>query len=44
MRRIDWLTAGWVRCSFIAAREKLRSDATRRNTRNSLNSMLKSCA
>jgi len=37
-RRTDWLTAGWVRCSFMAALEKLRSAATLRNTRNSLNS------
>ena len=27
-RRIAWLTAGWVRCSFLAACEKLRSAAT----------------
>jgi hypothetical protein len=27
-----WLTAGWVRCSFLAAREKLRSRATVTNT------------
>jgi hypothetical protein len=33
-----WLTAGWVRCSFDAAREKLRSAATVRNTRNSARS------
>ena len=25
---MPWLTAGWVRCSFFAAAEKLRSDAT----------------
>ena len=30
-RRIAWLTAGWVRCTFAAAREKLRSCATARN-------------
>ena len=33
-----WLTAGWVLCSLAAAREKLRSDATVRKTRNSANS------
>ena len=27
-RRMAWLTAGWVRWSFLAAREKLRSAAT----------------
>ena len=30
-----WLTAGWVRRSFRAAREKLRSAATVENTRRS---------
>ena len=34
-----WLTAGCVRCSLAAAREKLRSAATVRNTRNSVSSM-----
>jgi hypothetical protein len=29
-RRTAWLTAGWVRCSFLAAFEKLRSSATAR--------------
>src|SRR5712692_7655858 len=28
--RMVWLTAGWVRCSFCAAREKLRLSATAR--------------
>jgi hypothetical protein len=35
-----WLTAGWVRRSFRAAREKLRSDATVTNTRKSSNVMV----
>ncbi len=30
-----WLTAGWVRRSFRAAREKLRSAATMTKTRRS---------
>jgi hypothetical protein len=38
-RLTDWLTAGWVRCSFIAAREKLRSAATFRKTRSSVSSI-----
>ena len=38
-RRTAWLTAGWVRCTLAAAREKLRSAATARNTCNSASSM-----
>ena len=34
-RRMAWLTAGWVRRSFLAAREKLRSAATVAKTRRS---------
>src|SRR4029079_15794529 len=35
-RLTAWLTAGCVRCTLAAAREKLRSSATTRNVRNPL--------
>src|SRR3989442_5667622 len=37
-RRTAWLTAGCVRCTLAAAREKLRSCATARKTFNALRS------
>src|SRR3984893_9383086 len=42
MRRMVWLTAGWVRCSLAAAREKLRSRATVRNVRSAAMSIITS--
>src|SRR5262245_168403 len=38
-RRTAWLTAGWVRCTLAAAREKLRSSATARKMRREVRSI-----